>query len=353
MNVVNLYSGGGIMTYGLPAINVLAAVDYSKTALACYSMNHRGAKTIQADLNDGRPEDILDDCGIRKRVDVLHASPPCQCWSSARKEEGHASYKHDDRRPLLFKPVEYVRLLRPEFVIIENVRGLVDLRPGPEWLEVLLQMLEEEGYQVPPFAWRCSHSRNQKKRLGKIEDERGYWLLNSADYGVPSVRRRVFIVARRGKGSFPPPPSPTHGDPLDERASKKLRPWLTARDAIGHLTEKEALNQGLVRISPSRTELVKGIKSGEFFDDAPEGSYRKRTPWDRPFPPLLANPNAGKISLIHPVQDRLISVREHLIGMGADGYQFPAFMRAAARYEVSGNGIPPAMYAAVLEALTR
>jgi DNA (cytosine-5)-methyltransferase 1 len=208
MNLFNLFGGGGLMTFGL-RLKVLAAIDLWKSALNCYELNHPGVPTVEADLEQENAESVLARCPLTRRVDVLHGSAPCQPWSSARQKLGRPSYAHDKRRFMLFKPIDYVRLLRPEFVILENVRGLTFLAPGPIWLGVLIKELERLGYSVPDQAWQCRVSAKQRDGIGFVE-QRGYWLLNSADYGAPQVRRRVFIVARRNGGKFPDPPKPTH-----------------------------------------------------------------------------------------------------------------------------------------------
>jgi DNA (cytosine-5)-methyltransferase 1 len=195
-------------------------------------------------------------------VDVVAGGVPCQPWSVAGAHKGY-----DDVRNLWPELLRCVRETRPRAIIAENVRGL--LRPTfRPYYEYILRSL------AAPFERRAVgedwHEHNQ--RLEAVlqhspgdPSERydlAYRLVNAADYGVPQVRWRVFVVGfRRDLGitgwEFP---EPTHAEAalLRSQASgaywarygikrfgtatpwlpgleEQLAPWRTVRDAIRDL----------------------------------------------------------------------------------------------------------------------
>ena len=174
---------------------------------------------------------------------------------------------YDDARNLWPELLRCVREARPQAVIAENVRGL--LRPTFQpYYEYILRSL------AAPFERRANgedwHEHNQRLKI-VLQHSPGdpserydvtYRLVNAADYGIPQVRWRVFVVAfRRDLGitgwKFP---EPTHGEAvlLRSQASgeywarhgikrsgaatawlpgfeEHLAPWRTVRDAIHDL----------------------------------------------------------------------------------------------------------------------
>jgi len=92
--------------------------------------------------------------------------------------------------------------------MLENVPGLLMTRKGRRYFNELRKGLEKVGYRL------------------------SYDVVELADYGVPQFRKRLVLLAARGKAIIIP--APTHRDPA--RAGKSgQRPWRTVRDAIGDL----------------------------------------------------------------------------------------------------------------------
>lgn len=97
--------------------------------------------------------------------DILCAGFPCQAFSSAGKRQGFA----DTRGTLFFEVERILREKKPKGFILENVEGLVTHDRG-RTLEIIITKLHELGYKV------------------------NYRVLNSADFGVPQDRKRIYIV---------------------------------------------------------------------------------------------------------------------------------------------------------------
>jgi len=103
--------------------------------------------------------------------DLLCAGFPCQSFSIAGKRKGF----DDTRGTLFFEICKIARVKKPDYLLLENVRGLLSHDEGRTFL-VILQSLDELGYDLQ---WQ---------------------VLNSKDWGVPQNRERVFIIGNiRGK----------------------------------------------------------------------------------------------------------------------------------------------------------
>ncbi len=103
------------------------------------------------------------------RVDIITGGFPCQAFSVAGKRGGF----NDTRGTLFFEIARIARILRPRYLLLENVKGLLN-HAGGETFHTILNTLAELGYW-----WE-------------------YQVLNSKDFGVPQNRERVFIVGHLG-----------------------------------------------------------------------------------------------------------------------------------------------------------
>lgn len=140
-------------------------------------------KTYKANFNVDETETEIGDITsldsdekIKKlpKFDVLLAGFPCQPFSLMGEKEGF----NDSRGTLFFHIANIIKVKRPEFFILENVRGL-KTHDGGKTFERINQILKDElGYFV----------RSE--------------ILNSADFGVPQVRRRLFFIGVRDKNAF-------------------------------------------------------------------------------------------------------------------------------------------------------
>ena len=102
-------------------------------------------------------------------VDIITGGFPCQAFSVAGKRGGF----DDTRGTLFFEIARIARILRPCYLLLENVKGLLN-HAGGETFHTILNTLAELGYW-----WE-------------------YQVLNSKDFGVPQNRERVFIIGHLG-----------------------------------------------------------------------------------------------------------------------------------------------------------
>ncbi len=244
--VLDLFAGAGGLSLGFEKFNIIAgqeifkfvgAVEWDKYACETLRQNHPGlvgdeqtTRIIEGDITDDLIHaKVINNIG-KDGVDIIVGGPPCQSFSligtrSGRwiGEDGNCK---NDKRDLLFE--EYIRLveqLKPLFVVLENVDGIRSKKDenGIPYLTRIINELEERGYNF--------NIENRKEK---------YLRLNAADYGVPQIRKRIFIVGSRIPGFKLSPPPPTHYDPEyysnDNTPDGRIK-WITLYDAIKDLPE--------------------------------------------------------------------------------------------------------------------
>jgi DNA (cytosine-5)-methyltransferase 1 len=170
---VDLFCGAGGLSQGLEQAghNVLVSSDFNSNMCETYKTNNPNTYVVESDFN--KHEDVscfLDTVESElggKTLQLLAGGPPCQGFSTAGKWN-----PNDGRNSLLFKTLDFIEALQPEYILLENVPGIRSMKSG-KLLESFLLSLESEGYSTQVF------------------------LLKAEQYGVPQRRRRVFIVGTR------------------------------------------------------------------------------------------------------------------------------------------------------------
>ena len=219
MKCVSLFSGCGGLDLGLrqAGFRVALAVEADSRCVASYEANFPKAHIYHGRVEDLTPELIADisEGEACREVDLLAGGPPCPPYSKSRFYRKEKPRALDD--PLgwttLHGYLDVLRTLRPKAFLLENVAGLAyDVhRPA---LELIVKAARGAGYD-------CS-----------------YKVLNAADYGVPQLRERLFLIGLRGK-SFEFPAS-THRHPQSTGLFEThLPPWRTAGDAIRDIDTDE------------------------------------------------------------------------------------------------------------------
>jgi DNA (cytosine-5)-methyltransferase 1 len=153
-------AGGQALGYEQAGIGHAGLVEIDKHAAATLRINRPNWNVIQGDINtlEGR---------TFKGVDIISGGLPCPPFSVAGKQRGA-----DDERNLFPTMVRLVNEIRPNAVMIENVRGILDAI-FEDYRSSVGNQLKKLGYQV------------------------GWKLMNAADFGVPQLRPRVVFVAIR------------------------------------------------------------------------------------------------------------------------------------------------------------
>ena len=198
--VLDLFSGCGGLSLGFEAAgcSISAAVEFDEDAARSHGFNFHGgdaAHSLPVDITTTRPQDLARRLGlgpVRESVDIIVGGPPCQAFarvgrSKLREIEAHPeAFVHDPRARLYQEYLRYVDAFDPVAVVMENVPDMLN-HGGRNIAEETCEVLRARGYV-------CR-----------------YTLLNSAFYGVPQMRERMFLVAyRKEAGAVVAFPAPTH-----------------------------------------------------------------------------------------------------------------------------------------------
>lgn len=246
LTAISLYTGVGGLDFGFEAAGFRTAVAVELDATACRTMRlNRAWPVIEGDIHkilQDNPEKILEVAGRKRgQADILIGGPPCQPFSkSAYWAAGDAKRMDDPRAETLSAYLRVLEHALPRAFLLENVQGLA-YKGKAEGLRHLLSGIEAINRRTG-----ASYSVHVKA-------------LNAADYGVPQMRERVFLVgSREGRPFFFP--SPTHAPRCKIDALSVQAPHRTVWDATGDLPER-----------PNEPGLGVGGKWAELLPTIPEG----------------------------------------------------------------------------------
>ncbi|KKM12202.1 hypothetical protein SY88_05005 [Clostridiales bacterium PH28_bin88] len=192
--VVEIFTGLGGLALGLERAGFthLALVEWGKDACQTVRENYPDWPLYEGDVRDFSYE------AIPKDVDLLAGGPPCQPFSLGGKHRGR-----EDRRNMFPEVFRAQRELRPKAILIENVYGLTRPAFRPYFEYILLQLRFPFITLEPHEEWE-EHKERLLEYAERIDDDkRGddydvtFRVINAADYGVPQIRKRVFIVGFR------------------------------------------------------------------------------------------------------------------------------------------------------------
>jgi len=216
--IIDSFAGGGGASEGIRAAlgrDPDYALNHDGLALAMHRINHPGTHHIEEDVWN---VDAVGLCAGRD-VGLLWMSPDCKHFSKAKGGKP----REKAIRGLAWVGVRWIKSLpkrqRPRVVFLENVEEFADWGP-----------LLDDGRPCP-----VQRGATFKQFVAALE-AMGYvveWReLRACDYGAPTIRKRLFLVARRD-GKLIVWPEPTHGAPDSEGVrSGRLKPWRTAAEII-------------------------------------------------------------------------------------------------------------------------
>lgn len=287
IKAVDLFCGAGGTSTGLlqacamlgldPNQVDLTAVNHWEVAVATHAANHPGARHVQSRIEQVQPEKIIPG----GRADLLWASPECIHHSVARGGRP----RDDQSRAQAWTVLDWIQRLQPGVVCIENVPEFMSWGP-------LYVGGTSRGKPIPSMrgqtftAWVAA-----LKSLNYRVEHR---ILNCADYGDATTRRRFFMVARRGNRR-PSWPMPTHGQTtIRDLFGESVEAWRPARDIIdwsipGHsifLTPEQVKAAGLKVKRPLAENTMKRIRAG---------IERYWGEWAAPFLIALRGTNPGQL----------------------------------------------------------
>lgn len=208
MKSIDLFAGCGGLSKGLhdAGFSCVWANEFDKNAAATFRSNFKDAIVSEEDIRDVEPDEIRKKLEIEVgQLDLLAGGFPCQGFSTYGQRNAD-----DERNYLYLDLLRFVQTFRPKRVLVENVVGLLSMAGGGVVQDI----------------------RDRLTRLGYQSD---VVVLQSADFGVPQLRKRVFIGASLPGYPFSWP-RPTHGtDPSVEQTYSDLKDFVSVEQAISDL----------------------------------------------------------------------------------------------------------------------
>lgn len=332
MKIIDLFCGVGGLSLGFEqaGFEVVAAVDMWADAVKTYNHNRKEkvAKVISVEeFNEKELMSII----AREKITGIIGGPPCQGFSTVGKRK-----VDDPRNKMYLEFYKAVKLVNPDFFVIENVKGMLTLNKGA-FVKDLLERFGEKG-------------------LGYTIS---YQLLNAADYGIPQNRYRVFYVGIKNKKfEFPAPfdYKLTAKDGISdlEGASNEKYGSLPQNDYQKMLrgNMKKPLNQDYTTHTDKTISIISQVPDGGNIRDLPEEIWHVRK-YNKAFERMgTFKPSntidTGHRNYFHYSEPRIPTVRESArIQSFPDSFEILG--TRGSQYKQVGNAVPPMLAKIIAE----
>jgi len=342
---VEIFSGAGGLGTGaaMAGIEVAVAVEKDLYSLETYKKNHPKTKNINKDIKEVNGEELID-----RNPFIVFGGPPCQGFSLSNTKTRNDC---NENNHLFLEFIRIVKELKPDWFLFENVAGILSYKNG-ETVKKLQELFKENGYKT------------------------NFDVLFASDYGVPQARNRFFMVGNKHNIDFAFPkknnekvtveqaltdlPDLKNGDNFGELPYKKSK--LSEYAMLMRQNSKKSTQNYVSRNQAYVIERYKYIKQGQNWQAIPDelmqnykdknnchsGIY-KRLEADKP---SVVIANYRKNMLIHPFQDRGLSVREAArLQSFPDDYYFEGSLMHI--QQQIGNAVPPLLGKAIFEQIIR
>ncbi len=299
-NFIDLFCGAGGITQGLmqAGLNPVASAEISPIASATHRRNFPDCHHFCGDIHEFNTQEWLSKVGSPE-IHLIVGGPPCQGFSVAGKRD-----PNDPRNHLFQEFVRIVSEVRPWYMVIENVPGILTMKQGKTKQEII-EAFENIGYTNVSVA-----------------------ILESAAYGVPQIRPRAIFIANRF-GMHNPYPNP-------QLIPEQYKP---IESAISDLPAYEAIpsiNHEWTRHSPAYMERIAKVPPGSSLYETYVDAFKRQYPGK---PSMTIKENHGGTH-IHPHLNRVISAREMArLQSFPDSFIFEGTMKKA-MWQI-GNAVPP------------
>lgn len=377
---IDLFAGCGGLSEGFyrEGFQALAHVEINhwacetlRTRMKYYGYKNYDKEVIEHDITADNIIDIIESATDGRKPDIIIGGPPCQAYSTAGRVRDGKGMANDPRNFLFESYVKILEHYRPKFFVFENVTGILSAKVNGEY--ILPQVLKALGNEY------------------KLVDDTSVLLHNTANYGVPQIRKRIIIMGVRKDIESKEVIDlyrdvvKTNYDPeMDEQQKQGLKRFVDVKDAIGDLPLLQAgedascgsydypcNNEFLKRVGkPGKHPLMDHIarkhndKDKERFEVMIKnrwsfGEMRRARPdlehenarvfdnsyvvqwWDLPSKTILAHIHKDGFQFIHPdiKQLRSFTVREAArIQSFPDDFVFEG--SRGEKYKQIGNAVP-------------
>ncbi len=297
---VDLFCGAGGMTQGFvqAGFQPLASVEMTPIASATHRKNFPNCQHFCGDIATFDSQKALEKMGSPE-VHLIVGGPPCQGFSVAGKRD-----PNDPRNHLFREFIRVVSEIKPWYVVMENVPGILTMKKGMIKQEIT-DAFVSIGYPYVSVA-----------------------ILESASYGVPQIRPRAIFIANRFGMSNPYP-----------KPQLSIAEYKPIESAISDLAQWEPIpeiNHEWTRHSPEYMERIAKVPPGGSLYETYLDAFKRQYPGK---PSMTVKENHGGTH-IHPYLNRVISAREMArLQTFPDSFIFEGSMKKA-MWQI-GNAVPP------------
>lgn len=329
LSFVDLFAGAGGASTGLIAagLNAVGAVEVDSWAAETYSFNHPSVKVIQADISQLSDADI----SVFKGVDLIVGGPPCQGFSISASNRRD---KNDPRNQLYIEFLRSVKIIRPKFVLVENVKEIIKFK-----LQNGISLIDDFSFRLKELGYSVSFQLINAKNLGVPQDRVRFFLIGSMgdpigfrfDNEVSSPNKAldipVFLTVKDAISDLPEPNCDTYAVPPQNLYQAKLR-----------LGNTQIHNHEPMRHTQRMIERFKHIPIGGNTSSVPMEHRNRQRGDSAKFSSKIYHQNHRRLnpdepsrtitasfysSFIHPYENRNLTVREAARIQGfPDSFQF-------------------------------
>lgn len=337
----SLFSNVGIAETYLEknGIDIVVANELIPERSKFYEFLYPKTKVITGDITKDEVFEKVIKESLDKKIEFLLATPPCQGMSVAGKMD-----KNDPRNSLIIKVIEFIKIVKPKNVIIENVPTMLktSIIVNGEKIKIVDYIISElsDNYKI------------------------SFNVLNAADYGTAQVRKRTIVLLS------------TIGDWKLPDKQKQI----TVEEAIGHLPSLESGEKSNIKYhfgSKHNERHILWMKhtptgctafDNKIYYPQKEDGTRikgfsttyKRISWDKPAPTItMCNGGISSQNNVHPGRKlpdgtysdaRVLSLKELMILTGLpDDWKVPEWASENLIRKVIGEGVPPKMIEAIIK----
>ncbi len=274
-NFIDLFTGAGGLSCGLTMAGMMpvGSAEIMPQAVDTYKYNFERIKDFDEvvkvrDIRDNETKIDLINYAESKHIHLIAGGFPCQGFSMAGNR-----ILADPRNSLYLDMLEVVKKIKPDFVLMENVEGLRSMMNG-KIEDKIISDYEDIGYKI------------------------NVTVLNSADYGVAQIRRRVIFIGNR-IGAVNYHPKPFFNESNYVSVGDVLEKYL-------NMEEDKSINHIFAKCSDEMKKRLEAIPVGKSL----YGNYSdawKKVDWDKPS--CTVKENHGGVN-VHPIKNRVMTPRE-------------------------------------------
>jgi len=326
--IIDLFSGAGGFSLGfeMAGFETVLAIDYWEDAVRTFNHNRKNKVAIHFDIkkfDNKKIEEFLKD----NEITGIIGGPPCQGFSMV------GTRRTDDiRNDLYLEYCRFVDKIRPDFFVIENVKGLLTLANG-YYKNDIINRFQKMGYKIK------------------------FKVIDASVHGIPQKRERIFFVGFRNKKvefSFPDEVNKIISTydalndlpSLDSSEDNKEYRSLPQNEyqSLMRKNSRKVYNHEKTQHTNETVETIKMVPDGGNIKDLKKEHYKIRN-YNTAFKRMNSKNvsitiDCGHRNYFHYSENRVPSVRESArIQSFPDSYEFLA--SKTSQYTQVGNAVPP------------